>query len=42
MKLIDINMDTYDFVSKKWGVILGSMFDVLDKDFSINRFDAEE
>ena len=37
-----IKSHTYDFVSKKWGVILGSMFDVLDKDFSINRFDAEE
>jgi hypothetical protein len=41
MKLIDINQDTYEFISKKWGIVLGSMFDILDKDFSNSTNDDE-
>lgn len=34
MKLIEPDIATYDFKSKKYGVILGSMFDIIDKDFT--------
>lgn len=42
MKLIDFDETNNNFVSKKFGVVLGNIFDILDKDFSINRFDIEE
>lgn len=38
MKLIEPNMETYDLVSKKYGVILGSIYDIIDKQFE----DGEE
>ena len=42
MKIIDFNENTNEFISRKWGVVLGSIFDILEKDFSINRFDIDE
>lgn len=41
MKLIEPDNTTSDFISKKYGVIIGSIFDIIDKDFSINRFNNE-
>lgn len=42
MKIIDFDENTNEFISRKWGVVLGSIFDILEKDFSINRFDIDE
>ena len=41
-KLIEPDMDTYDFVSKKYGVILGNIFDIIDKDFSNKDYGTTE
>lgn len=41
-KLIEPDMNTYDFVSKKYGVILGNIFDIIDKDFSNKDYGTTE
>lgn len=42
MKIIEVDMNTNDFVSKKYGVILGSIFDILDKSDNFKYTDHEE
>lgn len=42
LNLIDFDEKTNNFVSKKWNIPLGNIFDILEKDFNINRFDEED
>lgn len=37
LKLVDEDTDSNNFVSKKYGVVIGSIFDIIDKDFNIEK-----
>ena len=40
LPLIDENFQTGVFMSKKWGIQLGTIYDIIDKDFSTNNEDV--
>ena len=40
LSIIDENFQTGIFKSKKWGIQLGTIYDIIDKDF--NKFDTDE
>ena len=41
LPLIDENFQTGVFKSKKWGIQLGTIYDIIDKDFTENNEDVE-
>ena len=41
LPLIDENYQTGVFISKKWGIQLGTIYDIIDKDFNTNTDDTE-
>lgn len=41
LPIIDENFQTGVFMSKKWGIQLGTIYDIIDKDFSTNNEDVD-
>ena len=41
LPLIDENFQTGVFMSKKWGIQLGTIYDIIDKDFNTNNEDTD-
>ena len=39
LKIVDEDTDSNNFVSKKYGVVIGNIFDIIDKDFTIEKDD---
>lgn len=42
MKIIEPDNETNNFISKKYGIIIGSIFDIIDKNFSQNNYGEQE
>lgn len=39
LKIVDEDINSFNFLSKKWNVPIGSIYDIIDKDFSIETVD---
>lgn len=37
LKIVDEDVNSNNFVSKKYGVVIGTIFDIIDKDFNIEK-----